>query len=131
MRRFWAIFFIFWPILAVWLCIAAPDYGWWFPTTINPEGTSESPLGRRIDDLIYMNLYVPTIVFNGTHIAQGYVLWKGSKAPEDDVDATGAPRKALFSHGSHNLEVMWTIVPAGILLFIALYQMDVWAEFRI
>jgi cytochrome c oxidase subunit 2 len=26
---------------------------------------------------------------------------------------------------------MWTIVPAGILLFIALYQMDVWAEYRI
>jgi len=50
------------------------------------------------------------------------VLWRGS-------DDTG--EKALFSHGSHNLEVVWTIVPSGILLFIALYQMDVWMQFRI
>ncbi|MEZ6066108.1 MAG: cytochrome c oxidase subunit II transmembrane domain-containing protein [Planctomycetaceae bacterium] len=131
MRRFWAIFFIFWPILALWICLKSPDYGWWFPTTTSADGVSENPLGRRIDDLFYMILYVTTIVFIGTQIGLCYVLWTGTKDPEDDVDETGAPRKALFSHGSHNLEVMWTIVPAGILLFIALYQMDVWAEFRV
>ena len=59
------------------------------------------------------------------------MLWNGSKPDEQDVDAAGQPRQAWFTHGSHNLEVIWTIVPGGVLLFIALYQMDVWAEFRI
>lgn len=131
MRRFWAIFFIFWPILALYVSWKAPEWNWWFPTTVNPAGTSEAPLGQRIDDLFHMILYVTTVVFIGTQAALGYVLWSGSKPPEEDLDETGAPRKAWFTHGSHNLEVMWTIVPSGILLFIALYQMDVWAEYRI
>ena len=63
-----------------------------------------------------------TGTFIGTQIALVFVLWKGSKVDDE---------RAWFSHGSHNLEVIWTIVPAGILLFIALYQMDVWAEFRV
>jgi cytochrome c oxidase subunit 2 len=33
--------------------------------------------------------------------------------------------------GNHSLELLWTIVPAFVLVFIALYQMDVWAEFRV
>jgi cytochrome c oxidase subunit 2 len=130
-RRFWALFFIGFAVLAVWLSLKAPSWNWWFPTTVNADGTSNAPLGRRIDDLFHLILYVTSVVFVGTQAAFGYVLWTGSKPPEEDLDAQGAPRKAWFSHGSHNLEVMWTIVPAGILLFIALYQMDVWAEFRI
>ena len=65
---------------------------------------------------------IVTVVFIGTQIALGYVLLRGA------VERDG---RAWFSHGSHNLEVIWTIVPAGILLFIALYQMDVWAEYRV
>ena len=33
-----------------------------------------------------------------------------------------------FSHGSHTLEVVWTILPAATLLFIAIYQMNAWAD---
>jgi cytochrome c oxidase subunit 2 len=130
-RRFWAVFFIGFAVLAFWVSWKSPQWGWWFPTTVNSDGSSNAPLGRRIDDLFHLILYVTTVTFIGTQIALGYVLWNGSKAPEDDVDADGQPRKAWFSHGSHSLEVMWTIVPAGILLFIALYQMEVWAQFRI
>lgn len=131
MKRFWAIFFIFWPLLALYVCVKAPDWKYWFPTTINADGHADSPLGQRIDGLFYMILYITTAVFIATQAALGYVLWKSSKREEEDVDDAGAPRKAWFSHGSHNLEVIWTIVPAGVLLFIALYQMDVWAEYRI
>jgi len=130
-RRFWAIFFIIWPIVAFYVSWKAPDWNWWFPTTVNAAGQSEAPLGQRIDELFYLILFVTTVTFVGTQAALGYVLWTGSKDPDEDCDADGQPRKAWFSHGSHNLEVMWTIVPAGILLFIALYQMDVWAQFRI
>jgi cytochrome c oxidase subunit 2 len=94
----------------------APGMNWWFP------GKSGSPLGTQIDDLFHLILYIVTATFIGTQIAMVYVLWKGSKHGDE---------KSWFSHGSHNLEVIWTIVPAGILLFIALYQMKVWAEYRV
>ncbi|MEZ6058083.1 MAG: cytochrome c oxidase subunit II transmembrane domain-containing protein [Planctomycetaceae bacterium] len=131
MKRLWVLFFMIWPVLAIWICWYAPDYHWWFPTTVDPTGAASSSMGQKIDGLFYMILYITTIVFIGTQIGLGYVLWQGSKAEEDDVDADGKPRQVWFSHGSHSLEVIWTIVPAGILLFIALYQANVWAEFRI
>lgn len=128
MKRFWVAFFIFWPIVALAACWFASDMNWWFPkhngTLGGTEGTMEafSPIGRRIDDLFYLILIITAVVFVGTHIALGWVLWKGAAKSEG---------RAWHSHGSHNLEVMWTIVPAGILLFIALYQMDTWAAYRV
>ena len=35
-----------------------------------------------------------------------------------------------YTHGSHNLEVIWTILPAATLLFIAIYQMNAWADVK-
>ncbi|MDA1012882.1 MAG: cytochrome c oxidase subunit II [Planctomycetota bacterium] len=119
MSKFWPIFFMFWAVVAVVLCLVAPSMNWWFPGN-NAEAAST--LGTRIDDLFYLILVIVTVTFVGTQIALGYVLWKGA----DNRD-----EKAHFTHGSHSLEVIWTIVPSGILLFIALYQMDVWAEYRV
>lgn len=120
MGKFWAIFFVASAVLAVALCVVAPDYNWWFPG----DGKAHSTLGQKIDDLFYLILVIVTVTFIGTQAALGYVLWKGSDPPQPGS-------KALFTHGSHTLEVIWTIVPSGILLFIALYQMDVWAQYRI
>lgn len=126
MNRFWIGFFVAWPIVAVGSCLIAPQMGWWFPGgTAEHPGLAGSPLGVQIDDLFHLILIVTAVTFIGVHIALGYVLWTGIRAGADPST------KATFSHGSHNLEVIWTIVPAGILLFIALYQMDVWAQFRI
>lgn len=116
MNKFWPCFFIFWPIVAIVLCVVAPSMNWWFPSA------AMSPLGEQIDNLFYLILVLVTIVFVGTQIALGYVLWRGV----DNKD-----QKAWFSHGSHNLEVLWSIAPAGILMFISLYQMDVWMRFRV
>lgn len=129
-KKFWSFFFCLWGFIAVAWCWVAPANGWWFP--IGPNGTGEamSPLGERIDDLFYMILIVTGVVFIGTQVALGYVMFTGAARSDRAVDEEGGER-AWFSHGSHNLEVMWTIVPAGILLFIALYQMDVWAEYRV
>jgi len=116
-KKFWALFFMFWPILALWVCWISPGRNWWFPSD------AKSTLGQQIDDLFYLILWIVTVVFIGTQIALGLVLWRGATHEPGD--------KVWFSHGSHNLEVIWTIVPSGILLFIALYQMDVWAQYRI
>lgn len=115
-NKFWPIFFMFWPIVGIIICWVAPANGWWFPTPPLSE------LGVQIDNLFYLILVIVTVTFIGTHIALGYVLWRGVDNKE---------KKAWFSHGSHNLEVIWSIAPAGILLFISLYQLDVWRQFRV
>jgi cytochrome c oxidase subunit 2 len=117
-RIFWCLFFTAWPILGIVVSVISPQMNWGFPD--NRE--SATPLGERIDDLFYLILCIVTIAFIGTMVVLAYVLWKASKNEDE---------KGWFSHGSHNLEVIWTIVPAGILLFIALYQMDVWAIYRV
>ena len=35
-----------------------------------------------------------------------------------------------YTHGSHNLEIVWTIIPSATLLFIAIYQMNAWANVK-
>jgi cytochrome c oxidase subunit 2 len=37
---------------------------------------------------------------------------------------------ATYFHGSQRLEVIWTIIPAAILVFIALFQMGTWASIK-
>ncbi|WP_437185687.1 cytochrome c oxidase subunit II [Planctomicrobium sp. SH668] len=120
MKWFWCLFFAFWPILAIVVCAIAPSMGWWFP------GPSASPLGQKIDDLFYLILAICTITFVGTQVALAYVLFTGARRTEP-----GAETKVWFSHGSHTLEVIWSTVPALVLLFIALYQLGVWTEFRV
>jgi len=115
-NKFWPIFFMFWPIVGIISCVIAPANNWWFPTPPLSE------LGVQIDNLFYLIMVIVTVTFVGTHIALGYALWRGVDNKE---------KKAWFSHGSHNLEVLWSIAPAGILLFISLYQLDVWRQFRV
>ena len=118
MRRIWFLFFMIWPILAIVTCWISPAMNWGFPY----GNESASTLGVQIDGLYYLILIIVSVAFVGTQLALGYVLWRGS------ADTGG---KALFLHGSHSLEVIWTIVPSGILLFISLYQLDVWAQYRV
>jgi cytochrome c oxidase subunit 2 len=120
-KKFWCILFVLWPLSAILACWVAPQWQWWFPENNRP---AQTPLGRQIDDLFYLILVITTITFVGTQAALAYTLWRGARKTE-------TAEKAFFTHGSHNLEVVWTIVPAGILLFIALYQMDVWAQYRV
>ncbi len=125
MKKFWVAVFIVWPVIAVLACWFAPEMGWWFPPNPAEPGTygSASELGHRIDDLFYLILVVTSITFILTHIALAYVLWKGATRAE------GAT--AWFTHGSHSLEIIWTIVPSVILLFLAFVQLDVWREYRV
>lgn len=115
MNKFWSLFFTGAATLAVAFFALGPKFGWWFP------GPAASPLGTQIDDLFYLILVITAVTFIAVHAVLGYILWKFS--------GTNGKR-AQFQHGSHALEVVWSIVPAGILLFIALYQMDVWAAYR-
>ena len=118
MNRFWFFFYSFAGVAAVVSFAVAPAMGWWFPS----PGYSLSPLGAQIDDLFYLILVITSVTFVGVMGVLGYILWKYG---------SGQRQRGEFSHGSHALEVIWSIIPAAILLFIALYQMDVWARYRV
>ena len=98
MKKFWVLFFIFWPTVAVVACWYAPQMGWWFPGATGEPGTgvAHSPLGQRIDDLFWLILVITAVVFIGTQIALGYVLWTGSR---DDVTVQmmSAPSAAAWA----------------------------------
>ena len=86
-----------------------------------------STFGREIDNLFIMILLITGIVFIGTQI----VFVVASYRFADERDAQGKPvRKAQYFHGSQRLEVIWTIIPAAILVFIALYQMGTWTSIK-
>lgn len=118
MGRFWSILFLMVPILGVGSFVWAmagwwPMQGHWLPENINTHG-------GVIDSLFLFILVLTGIIFAATGAALFWFLWK--------YDAGQNPQPVTFTHGSHTLEVIWSILPAATLVFIAIYQMDAWAD---
>jgi cytochrome c oxidase subunit 2 len=107
-------------VFSVGVYLYAPfDAAWWLPHNVSTRGPLA--LGAEVDHLFIIILVITGLVFIGTQIALVYVMWKYPAAPG---------RKAWYLHGSQRLEVIWTIVPAAILVFIALYQMGAWTKIK-
>jgi len=111
-KRFWSLLFLLVPILGVATFVAAPYYNIWFPKDVSEHG-------RTIDSLFMFILWLTGIVFVATELALFYFMWK--------YDEKSNKQPVKYSHGSHALELVWTILPAATLLFIAIYQMEAWA----
>jgi cytochrome c oxidase subunit II len=112
-KHFWALVFLMVPIFGVLTFVLAPYFRLAFPQDISEHG-------RVIDQLFYFILWLTGIIFIITEVAMFYFMWK--------YNARLNPEPVKFSHGSHTLEVVWTILPAVTLLFIAIYQMNAWAD---
>lgn len=114
MNRFWSILFLMVPVFGTLTFIVAPYFNeYWFPKDVSEHG-------RVIDQLFMSILWLTGILFIATECTLAYFMWKyNNKTNQEPVK---------FSHGSHTLEVVWTILPAVTLLFIAIYQMNAWAD---
>ena len=109
----WSFLFFLVPVFGVATFVAAPYFN-----IVMPQDVSEH--GWVIDNLFMFILYLTGVVFVVTECVLFYYMWKYSgKNNEEPVK---------FSHGSHSLELVWTILPAITLLFIAIYQMEAWAS---
>jgi cytochrome c oxidase subunit 2 len=80
-----------------------------------------SSAGREVDHLFLLILWITGLVFIGTQVALVWAAWRFVPEPG---------RRATYFHGSQRLEVIWTIIPAAILVFIALYQMGAWTDIK-
>ncbi len=125
--RYWSIVFGLAAVFSV-LCFAYSPFheDWWVPLAGSPPHVI-STFGREIDKLYLIILFITGIVFIGTQIVFVLACYRFV----DELDANGKPvRKAQYFHGSQKLEVIWTIIPAGILVFIAFFQMGTWAAIK-
>jgi len=90
-----------------------PMHGHWLPENINAHGAV-------IDNLFMFILVLTGVIFVATTVAMFWFMWR--------YDAGANPQPVSFTHGSHTLEVIWSILPAATLVFIAIYQMNAWAD---
>ncbi len=126
--RYWSILFALAAVASVAAFVYAPFApDWWLPNNPSANGLVVSTFGKEIDSLFVIILWITGIVYIGTQIVFVIAAYRFV----DVRDAQGRPvRKATYFHGSQRLEVIWTIIPAAILVFIALYQMGTWAEIK-
>ncbi len=118
MGRFWSLLFLMVPIFGVGTFVWAmagwwPMAGHWLPENINSHG-------GVIDSLFMFILVLTGVIFIATTGVMFWLMWK--------YDAGQHTEPVAFTHGSHTLEVVWSIIPAATLVFIAIYQMNAWAD---
>ena len=96
------------------LNVPRPKSGWWLPPNV-------STYGRKIDRLFYIILWITGIIFVGVQSTLLAFLIRYRAR-------TGA--QAHYTHGSKRLEVIWTIIPAIILVVLTVLSQRVWREIR-
>lgn len=123
--RLWSVLFAVAALICTAVVFASPFVSeMWLPRGpgVAPDQYySASTAGKEVDHLFVMILWITGIVFLGTQVVLVWIAWR-------DGDAPG--RVAQYFHGSQRLEVIWTIIPAAILVFIALYQMGTWSSIK-
>jgi cytochrome c oxidase subunit II len=94
--------------------VKAKYTSWWLPD----EGTLAA---GKIDDMFNVILWVTGIVNVLVFAVQIYFLFRYRYKPE---------RRAHYTHGNNKLEIMWTVAPSLILVFIALFSAQLWSEIK-
>jgi len=114
-QKFWAILFGAVVAAAAGLFVVAPLIpGWWLPKNM-------ASYGPDVDHLFYLILGFTGFFYFLTEGIMVYAMWKYIARPGE---------KSSYTHGSHKLEMLWTIVPALILLFIAFAQVSTWSHIK-
>ena len=118
MRYLTFLLLILVPILGVWTFVTAPSHGWWYPEE------ARTTYGPSIDQLFNLITIPIVITFVGTELV---LAWAALKYSSPRLAAS----KGWFSHGNHKLELIWTAVPALVLVLIAFGQLGTWADIKL
>ena len=116
MQKWWSLFFATVLLACFCLSLASPALGWWLPAGV-------SSYSADVDRLFYEILILTTIFFVLTEVILVVAMFRYT-----DRSAT---TKALYVHGSNKLELLWTIIPAILLVYIAYAQISVWNEIKL
>jgi cytochrome c oxidase subunit 2 len=105
------------PVFCTYLFAISPSHGWWLPEDISVVG-----FGSECDSLFNGILVVTAIAFFVTQAILILAIWK--------FGDSGSARRADYIHGHHKLEIVWTIVPASVLVIIAFVQLGTWKKIK-
>jgi cytochrome c oxidase subunit 2 len=110
----WSVFFGV-VLFASFLSVAvSPFVGWWLPANV-------STFGPDIDYLYYVILGFTTFFFVLTEALLVWAMYRYAGRPNHKSD---------YVEGHHRLEMLWTVVPGGILLYIAIAQIGAWERIK-
>ncbi len=84
---------------------------WWLPP-------AHSSFGDDVDLLFYWIFWITMVTFVGVEGLMLYFCFKYRRNPA---------RKAIYTKGSHSLEVAWTVIPAVILVALGVASAKTWA----
>jgi cytochrome c oxidase subunit 2 len=113
MHRFWGLLFGVVLLAALVLTAVAPYVGWWLPL-------AASSYAPEIDHLFYLIMAIVTFFYVLTEVLLVFNMMRfGTEG-----------RRAQFTHGNQKLEIIWSIVPAVILILIAVLQVKAWANIK-
>jgi len=110
----WSYFFGVTLAIELGLFLVAPLLGWWLPKGVSTYSDS-------VDALFYGILAVTGVTFVGVSIAFTWALFRYSADPN---------RRSTYTHGSHKLELIWTAVPAAVLLVLSVVQIPAWLKVK-
>lgn len=114
MRLIATLLFLALLVLGVWTFTDAGNQGVWLPPV-------RSSYGGEIDQLFYLIMWMVGFFFVLTEAILVYCIFVYSRKRDT---------KSTFTHGNHKLEMVWTAIPAVLLLFIAFAQMGAWASIK-
>ena len=107
-------------LLAAVLALPGPAHAFgsgvrvWLPEDV-------SSYGPAVDRLFYLILWITGVAFV---LVQGTLVWfliRYRRQPG---------RRAAYTHGNHLVEVVWTAIPAVILVYLAFHSQQVWSQLR-
>src|ERR1044071_5770076 len=80
-----------------------------------------STFGQEIDSLFYLIYYITAVTFVIVTVLMVVFLIKYRAQPG---------RRATYTHGNTTLEIIWTIIPAAILIVLAFMSASTWAKVK-
>ena len=80
-----------------------------------------STYGHEIDSLFYLIYYITGATFILVTVLMVVFLFMYRERPG---------RRAVYSHGNTTLEIIWTIIPAVILVVLAFMSVSTWAKVK-
>ena len=108
MGRALAVFLWVMTGLSVWMFLSGR---WWFPASISEHGPA-------YDRQFLLTIIVVGVAFVAAQLALGYAVWR--------FRDTGGGERAVYTHGSNRMEMLWTVVTAVVFITVALIGQKVW-----
>ena len=90
---------------------------WWLPAAISNHAPA-------LDRQFLITIIVVGLSFTAAQIGLGWMVWKYR-------DTGKANDRAIYSHGSNRLEVLWTVITAVVFIALGVMGQSVWASLRL